>query len=294
MDPADANSGAAPWWAGWRSAWGSVASLAFMLCLASCGTHRSTADLASNVPIPPGTKLVRIEIENGTVGIAAGTEAAVVARGGLRRQAQTAEGLAALAVVPAELQVDPTAPAGTLLLRAPRLPAGAIGVLAVELGIHLPPDLPVELVITGSGHVTMAGRTGATKAETGRGDLRFEGCAGGVSARTGRGNVIVFEHRGELDVHTMVGDMQAFVREPARRIRLVTGQGTVQLLVPAATPFDVDARAELGKIGNGFGLVAQKVARYGAAMVGRQGAGSVAIVLRTGAGHLAFSPKSFD
>ena len=81
------------------------------------------------------------------------------------------------------------------MLRGPQLPAAAVGMLGLEFGVHLPHDLPLEIVISGSGHVTMADRQAASRVKTGRGDLRFERCAGGVYARTGRGNVIAFEHR---------------------------------------------------------------------------------------------------
>jgi hypothetical protein len=267
-----------------------------LLVLAGCGaSHRSTANLAEKHPIAPGVARVRIEIDNGTIGVDVAPAREVAIAGGIRRAAESAADLVVLEQIPASLTpvVDPTQP-DTLVLRGPKLPEGMRGLLGFELGVHVPADLPLEIVIGGSGHVTLARRLARTKVKTGRGDLRFEDCAGGVQAKTGRGNVIAFEHRGDLDIHTDAGDMQAFVREPAATIRLVTGQGTVQLHVPPETPFDVDARAEIGRIGNGFGLTAQKVARYGAALVGKQGPATTAVVLRTGSGHLSFTPKQFE
>ena len=128
---------------------------------------------------------------------------------------------------------------------------------------------------------------------TGRGDLVFGDCRD-VTASTGRGNVIAYDHRGALDVHTKTGDMQALIPAPSRLIELVTGQGNVQLQLPEATGFEVDARAETGKIGNSFGLESRRVGDYGAALVGRRGDGAVRIVLRTGSGHLALSKRDFD
>lgn len=268
--------------------------LACLLPMVSgCGAaHRSTANLAEQHPIGAGIDSIRIEIDNGTIGIDVSTAREVAVRGGIRRAAETATELAQLEAVAPGLRVvaDPQRP-NLLVLRGPSLPPGVNGLLGLELGIHLPADLPLEIVITGSGHVTLARRQARSKVKTGRGDLRFEDCDGGVQARSGRGNVIAFGHRGDLDVHTTVGDMQAFVDAPGKLCRLVSGQGTVQLHVPPETPFDVDARAEIGRIGNGFGLTAQTVARYGAALVGKQGAASTAIVMRTGAGHLTFAPK---
>ena len=149
-------------------------------------------------------------------------------------------------------------------------------------------------MITGSGHVTIANRTASTDVQTGRGDLRFEHCACRVKARTGRGMVIAFDHRGDLDIHTMVGDMQAFVREPGDLIRLVTGQGTVQCHVPSTIEFDLDARAEIGDIGNGFGLQVEKVLDYGRVLIGKRGSIRTKVVLRIGSGHLSIAPREFE
>ncbi|MCU0862297.1 MAG: hypothetical protein MUC36_00770 [Planctomycetes bacterium] len=273
-----------------------LAAAASLVLLAGCGAaHRSTAELSQQHPIGAAFDGIRIEVDNGTIGVDVSTTREVAVRGGIRRAAETAAELAQLESVAPGLQVvaDPLQPR-ILVLRGPALPPGVNGLLGLELGIHLPADLPLEIVITGSGHVTLARRQARSKVRTGRGDLRFEDCGGGVQARTGRGNVIAFGHRGDLDVHTTVGDMQAFVDEPGKLVRLVSGQGTVQLHVPPELPFDVDARAEIGRIGNGFGLVAQTVARYGAALVGKQGAATTKVVLRTGAGHLTFSPRSAD
>jgi DUF4097 and DUF4098 domain-containing protein YvlB len=158
----------------------------------------------------------------------------------------------------------------------------------------VPADLPFDVVVTGSGDLNLAHRAALTHASTARGDLIIKSCAGGMTAKTGRGNVIVYAHRGALDVHTRVGDMQAFVPEPGQHIRLITGQGTVQCHVPESLEFEVDARAEVGKIKNSFGLEVQTVGKYGAVMAGARGGGSVKIVLRTGSGHLSLSPHRFD
>ena len=203
--------------------------------------------------------------------------------------------LATLEAVPLRFATveDPANPE-TLVLEGPHLPAGAVGVLGLELGVHLPADVPLTVIIRGSGHVTMADRLAPSRVKTARGDLRFERCAGGVHARTGRGNVIAFEHRGDVDIHTAVGDMQVFVHQPGGLVRLVTGQGTIQCHLPQDTSFDVDARVEIGRIGNGFGLLAERVGDFGAALVGRQGAGTTKVVLRTGSGHLSLTPRRFD
>jgi hypothetical protein len=268
-----------------------------LVSISACGGplgHRSTAEMADKVPLGQGIRRVRVEIEQGTIGVKPGEGRFADYAGGVRRAGDTAADLAKLEQVPFQLTMhaDDARP-DTLILRGPHLPAGVSGLLSIELGLRLPAEVELEIVVTGSGHITVGERTARTFARTGRGDLRFESCRGPVDAKTGRGMVIAFEHCGDLDIETKVGDMQAFVREPGSSIRLVTGQGTVQCGVPEDTPFDLDARAEVGRIGAGFGLEAAKIGSYGAALVGRQGAATTRVVLRTGSGHLAFKPKKF-
>ena len=86
----------------------------------------------------------------------------------------------------------------------------------------------------------------------------------------------------DLDIEVKMGAMQVFVREPGKRLRLVTGQGDIQCYVPPDTGLVVDARAAIGKIGNAFGFAVETVQRYGAAMTGQQGDGRTEVVLRTG------------
>jgi hypothetical protein len=259
-------------------------------------SHRSVAEMATTLPIGQSIERVRIEIQNGTLGVDVSSERTVAVAGGVRRAADTAEDLAQLEQISNDFYVakDAAEPA-TLVVRGPAIPVGGVqGVLGIQAGIRLPADLPLAIVISGSGHVTVANRTASTHVETGRGDLRFEHCSSAVKAETGRGMVIAFDHRGDLDIDTKVGDMQAFVREPGDLIRLVTGKGTVQCHVPSTIEFDLDARAEIGHIGNGFGLQAEPVLEYGRVLVGKRGSARTKVVLRTGAGHLSIAPKNFE
>jgi hypothetical protein len=266
--------------------------------LAACGgnlSHRSVAELDGRVPVGQAIDRIRIEVQNGTVGIDSAADREVSFAGGIRRAADTAEDLQRIEALPPGLTAVPMPEQpNTLLLRGPQLPDGSTSMLGLELGIRLPPDIPLEVAIAGNGHVTIANRKAPTRVQTGRGDLRFERCAGGVVAKTGRGNVIAYEQIGDVDIHTMIGDMQGFVRQPGKKIRLVTGQGTVQCYIPGATQFDLDARAEIGRIRNGFGLEPEIVGKYGAALVSKKGDASTAIILRTASGHLSLAPRPFD
>jgi hypothetical protein len=252
--------------------------------------------MANTLPIGQSIERVRIEIQNGTLRVDTNSERALAVKGGVRRAADTAPELAQLEQIPIDfyLATDAAEPA-TLVVRGPAIPAGGVqGVLGIEAAINLPADLPLAIAISGSGHVTVANRKVTTHVKTGRGDLRFEHCTGGVEAETGRGMVIAFDHRGNLDIKAMVGDMQAFVREPGDLIRLDTGKGTVQCHVPSTIEFDLDARAEVGHIGNGFGLQSERVLEFGRALVGKRGSARTKVVLRTGSGHLSIAPRNFE
>ena len=269
-----------------------MALAAGLLALLGSCSHRSVAEFAQQVAEVPGKTAIRIEVENGTIGLAASSDRSIHIGGGVRRAADSAEMLARLEAVPLTFRTveDPKRPE-LLVLRSPALPEGASGILGLELGVHLPADMPLEIVITGSGHVTLGDRKAPSQVRTGRGDLRFENCAGGVVAKTGSGNVIAFGHRGDVDLQTNLGDMQVFVREPGSKVRLITGQGTVQCYLPTVAQFEVDARVEKGKIGNSFGLTAERVQEFGAVLVGTVGSGATKVILRSGSGHIALSAK---
>src|SRR5262249_12467609 len=118
-------------------------------------------------------------------------------------------------------------------------------------------------------------------------------CTGPAYLRTGRGMTLVYDHRGDLDVDAQVGDMQAFVREPGKTLRLVTRDGNVQCFVPGATGFRLDARAQTGKVSNGFGVPVER-SGYSSSMVGDRGDGRTRIVLRTETGFLSLAAKVFE
>lgn len=261
--------------------------------------HRSVAETKGSVPIPADVDTLRLELQNGTIGIDSPLDAAappvVAYAGGVRRAADSAPELQQIEQVAIVLTPVPDAARPrTLVLRGPVMPAGVNGLLALDLGIRVPAGINLEIVITGNGHVTLGNRTGRAVVATGRGDLRFERCKAAIRAKTGYGNVIAFDHEGDLDLFTSAGDMQAFVRKPAEELRLATGKGTVQCGVPEDCEFDLDGRAATGKIGADFGLAAEKVGEFGAAVVGKRGAARTKVVLRTETGHLAFRAKKFS
>ncbi len=273
-----------------------AAAVVLALVVAGCSLgHRSVAEFRGEVAIPPGVERVRIEVQEGTVGIDIQEAANLTFAGGVRRAGDTAEELAALERIPLEVSsaLDPADPK-TLIVRFPHPAEGQIGVFGLELGLRLPAALALDVRIAGSGHFTTANRTGAVAIETRRGDLRFERCQSSIRARTGRGNVIVNNHIGDLDVRAGVGDMQVFCRQPGTQLRLSTGEGTIQCYVPSDTDFELDARSETGRVGTSFGIPVES-SGFHAAAVGRHGpTGRVKIALSTGQGYVSLQSKSWD
>ncbi|MGE3173655.1 MAG: hypothetical protein AB7O97_13610 [Planctomycetota bacterium] len=274
-------------------------ALAAAACLASCSGrlgHRSVRPTGGSLPLPAGLQVLRIEIQNGRLEVRPGGRDAVAYEGHIRCGADTAEDLQRFEARGAELRLeaDPAAP-GTWVLRGPTRPPELMsGVLGVEVRVTAPRDLPLEVRIEGSCDIDVADREAPTSIETRRGDVKCMACHGATRVRVGTGVLIVNDHRGDLDIETRMGQMQVFVREPGELLRLVSGNGDVQCIIPPSTGFRVDARAETGKVHTSFGLPVDRVTAYSAVMTGQRGDGRTEIVLRTGSGHLSLSHKTFD
>jgi len=278
-----------------------VIAVAAFAMLAGC-THRATVQVDGTVPVAENVTSIRIELDNGTLDVAVPEDPkvsdAVSYKGGVRMEAPDDAQLKKLVglqhgFVAAPDTDDPT----VLVIRGPRLPAGVQGMIAYEGHVRIPAGMPLEVVVSNNGHVTLVGRRADSKIKTRRGDLRFDNCTGAIKATTGQGNVIAYDHRGDLDVRCRGGDMQAFVVEPGDKLTLSTGKGTVQCHVPASIECKVDARAETGRIGNDFEFEVTKPSPYSAAMTGAKGGGRTKVILRTAAGHIAMrklQPRKSD
>lgn len=268
-----------------------VTAMSTLLLAAAC-SHRATDRVQGAVPLPEGVERLRIELENGTLDVATIEEGAdplvLTFAGGVRMDAADDGQLQQLVSMDHHLvgALDPEDPA-VFVLRGPSLPAGLQGMIAYEGHVRVPASMPVQIDVANNGHVTLVGRRAATEVHTGRGDLRFEQCVGAVKATTGQGNVIAYEHRGDLDVRSQGGDMQAFVNEPGERLTLSTGKGTVQCHVPPDLECHVDARAVIGRIGSDFDFEVVKPTAYSSEMVGSRGGAKTRVLLRTASGHIA-------
>ena len=258
---------------------------------------RSQVVLTGRLELPAGVRTVRVEIQNGSLKVEAGTEPAVVYEGGLRRAADTPELLGEIERIPARFTAapDPAHP-DTLVVATPALSVPEQlprAILGFDVTIRVPPQVGVSVRVSGSGHLVADDRAAPLELVTNRGDLRVMRCTGATRLRTGQGMTIVYDHRGDLDVEVMTGDMQVFVREPGKRLCLVTRMGNIQCLVPPETGFRLDARAQTGKVANGFGIPIER-SGYSGAMVGDRGDGRTSIVLRTETGLLSLGHKTFD
>ena len=274
-----------------------LASCILAGCTGGLG-DRSVVPIKGTLPIPAAAQALHIELENGRVEVRSGPDGEIRFRGTVRRAADTVEELRQFEARGTDLKLAPDPAAkDTWILTGPTRPPEVdprIGLLAVELALELPPKLALQVRIKGSGGLLIEDRTAATDVETRRGDVQVTRCTGAARVVTNYGTVIVYEHRGDLRVETGIGEMQVFVREPGKQLRLINGAGNIQCYVPETATFHVDARAETGKIANGFGFPIEHPSPYSATMVGRRGDERTEIVLRTGTGHLSLSHKSFD
>lgn len=284
-----------------------LAMAASLLCTACGGAlgERHIEPMRGSIELPQGVRTVRFEGSTASLKVLSRdekgqpvTERNLRYQGKLRFAADTPAQLEAVRGAATRLAsaVDPVA-ADVLVVTTPAMPAGADPlhcVLGTELTVWLPEDLALALEAREGGYLEVEHRAAPVRMTTGRGDLRLSSCRGDAVLRTGAGVTIVDRHEGNLEVQAKSGEVQAWVRRPAETIRIVTGKGNIQCLVPAETELRADVRCEQGKIANGFGFPVERVLEFGAAMTGQRGNGRTEVVLRSGKGVLSLSHHVFD
>ena len=285
-----------------------VAAVASLLLLTACGGalgERHLEPMQGEIALPEGVRTVRFEGATASFKVLSRDEKGqpvidrkILYRGKLRLAADTPEQLHALRAVTARLEVAAGAgSADTLVVQAPSMPPGADpmhSVLGAEITVWLPAELSLELEARDGGYLEVEDRVGTVRMATGRGDLRLSRNRGDAVLRTGAGVTIVDRHEGNLEVQSKAGEVQAWVRKPGETLRIVTGKGNIQCLVPGETSLRADVRCEQGKIANGFGFPVERVLEFGAAMTGQRGDGRTEVVLRSGKGVLSLSHHAFD
>jgi hypothetical protein len=268
----------------------------FLAALLTACSHRSIVGIEGSIPVPPDVRAIVFTMQNGILDLVCDAGPSVRYEGQLRRSGDTQELLATVEQIPAVFTAAraPEHP-DILIITLPGVGDALRGraFVATEAVVHMPATLETTVTVAGSGQLKIEDLHAPLHLTTPRGDLTAMRCSGPAQLRTDRGNTLVYDHRGDIDVEAMVGDMQVFVREPGKRIRLVTGEGNVQCFVPPDTGFRLDARAKTGKVANGFGMPLVRDG-YTSSMVGDRGDLRTSIVLRAETGHLSLSHKRFE
>ena len=259
-------------------------------------SHRSIIAIEGSVPVPADVRAVVFTMQNGLLDLVCDAGPSVRYEGQLRRSGDTQELLAAVEQIPGVFTAAraPEHP-DILIITLPGVGDDLRGhaFVATEAKVHIPATLETTVTVTGNGQLQIEGLHAPLHLATPRGDLTAMRCSGPAQLKTDRGNTLVSEHCGDIDVETMVGDITVFVREPGKRIRLVTAEGNVQCFVPPDTGFRLDARARTGKVANGFGVPLERDG-YTSWMVGDHGDARTSIVLRSEKGNLSLSHRRFE
>ena len=212
------------------------------------------------------------------------------------RTAATEAGLERLRAVSMTLRVD-SAPDenGVLTLRGPELPAGLDAsdhVVVLQLRIRCPPGLAVEIeLLRGSFDVRRV--EGPLNLDTGYGQIHLRHVHGDAVLRTNHGNVTVDHHRGGVDLEIDVGAVMLWIDELGQStVRAVTREGNVNVRLDPSEVISVDARTELGRVMNTFGIPIESMGKFGAKMVGTNGMRGGSVILRTERGHVALEKRA--
>lgn len=269
--------------------------------------HRQDQPISARIEVPPGTSRVLVDVHRGALTIRAGEPGVVEFAADARLAADTEEGLNALRAV--DLQPAVAHDEGTLSVRAPRVPEGLDPVahqLITKTVVRVPPDVSVE-ARTNFGAMAGFNHRGSLVLESGRGAMHLDRCVGDVALRTVDGDVMVEAHRGGLDIEVRAASprdrdksaavpsgvgrtMQVFVAElGASGVRLFTEHGGIQAHVPAEASFELDAKTEVGRARNSFGIEAVPIpgTTHGLSMRGRVGEGGPRVELHAEVGNVS-------
>lgn len=264
-------------------------SFLFLAALGACGGPREVTPIQGEFAVGPDVVTLAIEVEHGSITVLPGAEGQPLRfEGEILRVAGDRAALGVLQALDLGLRPAPEAPAGTLLLTVPKLPAGQdpeTARIVLRAVLHAPPRLRVT-VRTGVGHVKIVGAEGGCDAEVAFGDVAIQRCHGLARARATHGNVLVDGHDGGVDVEAAGGMLQVFVtRLAAPGVRAV-GRDPIAVHLPRGAGFELDALAERNKCVNGFGL---PVAGEGAGerMRGAANGGGPAVHVRAAFGRIS-------
>ena len=156
------------------------------------------------------------------------------------------------------------------------------------LDIYLPRGMVENIGIhTSFGDVEIeALRTTVLLARTISGDLR---AARTIAERTllgtSSGDIAVEGSFGELDCHSVSGDLRLYCREFAHDVKLGSSSGDIHLVLPGNAEFDLAATSSAGKVSCGFPITITK-GRGGRRLFGTVGGGHHQVGIRTTTGDV--------
>jgi hypothetical protein len=157
--------------------------------------------------------------------------------------------------------------------------------ISISYQIVLPAQSNVR-AHTGSGSQTIEGINGRIEVGTGSGSITLRDIKGDLDASTGSGAIHAMNVRGGLRMHT--GSGQILVQgEQTARWDLETGSGGIDLDLPPAASFQLNAHTGSGGIDVGYPLTVQgKIDSNRHEVSGKVGSGSYPLNARAGSGHI--------
>ena len=266
--------------------------IALLLAVGACSGkfgHRLEERVQGRFTLPEGVTSIRVELVDGDVTFQAGAAGEIQFSGAVLKAADSAAQLAALEPVEGSL-AQHGVEAGVFVLRGPRVPDGSVpdeNRIALKIVVQVPADIPMD-VEARAGNLAAIDLRASVALQVEHGLLHLKNVHGDGLLRTGTGDIVVDEHRGGLDAETRSGKVFAWVKElETEDVRLVTGDGPIQVRLPAEASFHLDAQVEMGKAANEYGVPVLRMGEQGAEMGGQVGEGGPSVVLRTPKGHIS-------
>jgi hypothetical protein len=146
---------------------------------------------------------------------------------------------------------------------------------------------------TGNGRVDISGTTGTVKASTGNGRVTIEGAEGKVDATTGNGAVRVTSASGPVSASSGSGDIEVSINQldPSSDMSFSTGNGRVDLLLPAGFGAEVEAGTGNGEVTTDFPIQLRGGRLNPRRLRGTIGSGGGHLTISSGNGDIALRRK---
>ncbi len=231
----------------------------FAVLLAACDgklAHRREGVIQGRVPLSADVGRLDIEVGFGSITVLAddATPDAVTFEGSTLRAADTADGLLAMASV--DLTLNAAAADGVLRLYAPALPPSldpSTARMVVRGIVRCPTRLRVA-IRTGLGSVKVDKIGGGVDIDTGLGEVVVSGCGGLATVQSASGDIMVDRHRGSLVLAAPKGSARAYLSELGTAGVQASARSALEVHLPRATTFGLDARTGHGRCHNSFGV----------------------------------------